>query len=149
MQVTVIAVGKVKEKYLQDGIAEYEKRLRPLIRLNILELSEEKRPANASPAQEDAAKRAEGNRIIAAIPDGSYTIALAIGGGLGFLCGWLIGRARSSGGERTWYVTRRWEDVSRTWTRIRGSLVLIADSDATDFFDGRHTIQNFINPGHT
>jgi 23S rRNA (pseudouridine1915-N3)-methyltransferase len=80
MQVTVIAVGKVKEKYLQDGIAEYEKRLRPLIRLNILELSEEKRPANASPAQEDAAKRAEGSRIIAAIPEGSYAIALAIGG---------------------------------------------------------------------
>ncbi len=80
MQITVIAVGKIKEKYLQDGIAEYEKRLRPLIRLNLLELPDEKRPVNPSPAQEDAAKKAEGTRVIAAIPSESYAIALDVGG---------------------------------------------------------------------
>ena len=80
MQVTVIAVGKIKEQYLRDGIAEYEKRLRPLIRLNLIELSEVKRPSSPSPAQENAARKAEGTRIIAAIPSESYAIALDVGG---------------------------------------------------------------------
>ncbi len=48
MHVRIIAVGKVKEKYLQEGIAEYEKRLRPYLDLQILEINEEKRPASAS-----------------------------------------------------------------------------------------------------
>ena len=45
MKILIIAVGKIKEKYLQDGIAEYLKRIRPYVKLNILELTEEKRPA--------------------------------------------------------------------------------------------------------
>jgi len=80
VQVTVIAVGKIKENFLREGIAEYEKRLKPLIRLNILELADEKRPTHPSPAQEDAAKGVEGRRIIAAIPPGSFAAALDVGG---------------------------------------------------------------------
>lgn len=67
MQITIIAVGKVKEKYLQDGIAEYEKRLRPLLKLRIIEIVEEKRPAHTPASQEIPVKNAEGNRIIAAV----------------------------------------------------------------------------------
>ena len=44
MQIKIIAVGKIKEKYLREGVAEYEKRLRPYVKLQILELVEEKRP---------------------------------------------------------------------------------------------------------
>ena len=80
MQVTVIAVGKIKEKYLQDGIAEYEKRLGPLVKLKIIEIAEEKRPAHTSLSQEIPVKNAEGSRIIAAIPPESYAIALDVGG---------------------------------------------------------------------
>jgi 23S rRNA (pseudouridine1915-N3)-methyltransferase len=80
MQVHIIAVGKIKEKYLQEGIAEYQKRLRPYVKLNIIELTEEKRPASASVSVETAAKEKEGERILAAIPEGSNIIALDMQG---------------------------------------------------------------------
>jgi 23S rRNA (pseudouridine1915-N3)-methyltransferase len=80
VQVTVIAVGKIKEKYLQDGIAEYEKRLRPYVKLQTLELPEEKRPVSCSNSQERAAKEKEGERILASIPSGAFVIALDIKG---------------------------------------------------------------------
>jgi len=80
MQILIIAVGKIKEKYLQDGIAEYQKRLRPYVKLHAIEISEEKRPASTSPAVESAAKEKEGERILAAIPEGSYVIALDMQG---------------------------------------------------------------------
>lgn len=80
MQIRIIAVGKIKEKFLHDGIAEYEKRLRPYVKLQIVELADEKRPASASPATESAALEKEGQRIIAAIPDGSFIIALDVKG---------------------------------------------------------------------
>jgi 23S rRNA (pseudouridine1915-N3)-methyltransferase len=80
MQIRIIAVGKIKEKYLQDGIAEYEKRLRPYTRFQVTEIPEEKRPAAATPAVERAAVEREGVRILAAIPAGSYVIALDIQG---------------------------------------------------------------------
>ena len=44
MQIRVVAVGRIKEKFLQEGIAEYQKRLRPYVKLQIIELAEEKRP---------------------------------------------------------------------------------------------------------
>jgi 23S rRNA (pseudouridine1915-N3)-methyltransferase len=76
MHIHIIAVGKVKEKYLREGIAEYEKRLRPYLNLQILELSEEKRPGSVSASIEKSAMEKEGGRILAAIPPGSFTIAL-------------------------------------------------------------------------
>jgi 23S rRNA (pseudouridine1915-N3)-methyltransferase len=80
MQIRVIAVGKIKEKFLQDGIAEYNKRLLPYAKVQIIELAEEKRPASASPATEAAAMEKEGERILTAIPEGSFVIALDIKG---------------------------------------------------------------------
>ncbi len=80
MQIRIIAVGKIKEKYLQEGIAEYEKRLRPYAKVQIVEITEEKRPLSASPAIESAAKEKEGERILAAIPEGSFVIALDLKG---------------------------------------------------------------------
>lgn len=80
MQVHIIAVGKIKETFLREGIAEYEKRLRPYLKLQIIEISEEKRSLSASPAVESAAKEKEGGRILEAIPEGSYIIALDIQG---------------------------------------------------------------------
>lgn len=80
MQIRVIAVGKIKEKFLQDGIAEYDKRLRPYAKVQVMELADEKRPASASPGTEAAAMEKEGDRILAAIPDGSFVIALDVRG---------------------------------------------------------------------
>jgi 23S rRNA (pseudouridine1915-N3)-methyltransferase len=80
MQIRIIAVGKIKDRYLQEGIAEYEKRLRPYVKLHIVELSEEKRPLSASPAIESVAKEKEGERILAAIPESSFVIALDMKG---------------------------------------------------------------------
>jgi 23S rRNA (pseudouridine1915-N3)-methyltransferase len=80
MHIRIIAVGKIKERFLQDGIAEYEKRLRPYAKLDIVEIGDEKRPASASAAIEAAAIEKEGERICAATPGGSFVIALDIGG---------------------------------------------------------------------
>jgi 23S rRNA (pseudouridine1915-N3)-methyltransferase len=80
MHIQIIAVGKIKEKYLQDGIAEYVKRLRPYVNLQILELAEEKRHASASASEEKAAMEKEGERILSAIPFGSFSIVLDIKG---------------------------------------------------------------------
>jgi 23S rRNA (pseudouridine1915-N3)-methyltransferase len=80
MQIQIIAVGKVKERFLQDGIAEYEKRLRPYVNLHIVQLPDEKRPASASAATEAAAIQKEGERICAVVPSGSFVIALDVGG---------------------------------------------------------------------
>jgi 23S rRNA (pseudouridine1915-N3)-methyltransferase len=95
MQIRVIAVGRIKEKFLQEGIAEYEKRLRPYVKLQIVELAEEKRPHPASPANESAAIEKEGERILGAIPAGSFIIALDVKGQ-----GWSSEDLAASFGER-------------------------------------------------
>jgi len=95
MQIRVIAVGRIKEKFLQEGIAEYEKRLRPYVKLQIVELAEEKRPHPASPANESAAIEKEGERILGAIPEGSFIIALDVKGQ-----GWSSEDLAASFGER-------------------------------------------------
>jgi 23S rRNA (pseudouridine1915-N3)-methyltransferase len=80
MQVQIIATGKVKERYLSDGIAEYGKRLRPYVKLRVTEVADDRRPANLSPAQQDQILTREGEKILAAIPEGSVTVALAVDG---------------------------------------------------------------------
>jgi Uncharacterized conserved protein len=52
MHIQIAAVGKIKEKYLADGIAEYAKRLRPYVKFDILEVPDEKVPETMSPAEE-------------------------------------------------------------------------------------------------
>lgn len=80
MHLQVVAVGRIKEPFLQEGIAEYVKRLRPYADLRIREIAEEKRPNGASPATEAAAVQKEGERILSAIPEGSLVVAMDIGG---------------------------------------------------------------------
>lgn len=80
MKITIIAVGKVKEKFYRDAIAEFEKRLSKYCKLEIIELADEKTPDNASAAQEAQIKAKEGDRILAAIKDNAYVCALAIEG---------------------------------------------------------------------
>ena len=59
MNITVICIGKLKEKYWTDAIAEYSKRLSRYCRLSIIELKEERLPDNASPAEEEHVKTAD------------------------------------------------------------------------------------------
>ena len=80
MQIHVIAVGRVKESYLSEGIAEYEKRLRPYAKIRIVEIADERRPARISPAQTAQHLHKEGARVLESIPPEGYTIALDISG---------------------------------------------------------------------
>ncbi|WP_067840523.1 23S rRNA (pseudouridine(1915)-N(3))-methyltransferase RlmH [Amphibacillus sediminis] len=80
MNITIISVGKLKEKYLKQGIEEYSKRLRAYANLNLVEVADEKAPENLSPAQMDEIKNKEGERILAKIPDDTYVITLEIKG---------------------------------------------------------------------
>ena len=80
MLVRIIAVGKIKEHFLTEGIAEYEKRLTPYLKLAIVDIADEKRGVHASAGQEQLTKDREGNRILAAIPEGAYVVALDVRG---------------------------------------------------------------------
>lgn len=80
MKITLITVGKIKEKYFTDAIAEYAKRLSRYCKLDIVEVADEKTPDGASESLENQIKEKEGERILSKIPDGAYVIALAIEG---------------------------------------------------------------------
>ena len=80
MKITCITVGKIKEKYLTEAIREYEKRLSRYCRLEIVELADEKTPDGAGAAEEAAIRDREGERILKAIKEDAYVIALAIEG---------------------------------------------------------------------
>lgn len=80
MKVTVIGVGRLKEKYWQAAIEEYSKRLSKYVKLDIIEVADEKAPETLSAAEEEIVKRNEGARILKNIKDGDYVIALAING---------------------------------------------------------------------
>ena len=80
MRISVVCVGKIKEKYFTMGIDEYSKRLSRYCKLDIIEVSDEKTPDNASEAEELMIKKKEGERILKHIKEGAYVIALAIEG---------------------------------------------------------------------
>lgn len=80
MRITLVVVGKIKEKFFAEAILEYEKRLSRYCKLEILQVADEKTPEKASKAQERQIKESEGQRILAQIKDGAYVIALAIKG---------------------------------------------------------------------
>ncbi len=80
MNITIISVGKIKEKYLKLGIDEYRKRLSGYCKLNIVEVLDEKAPENLSSAQGEAIKFREGQRILRHIRKGMYVISLDIKG---------------------------------------------------------------------
>jgi len=80
MKITVLCVGKIKEKYFESGIAEYTKRLSRYCKLEIIEVADEKTPDNASDLVERQIKEKEGERLKKHIKDDDYVIALAIEG---------------------------------------------------------------------
>lgn len=80
MKITVITVGKIKEKYLKDAIAEYSKRLSKYCKLEIVEVADEKTPDNASDVVEDAIRSKEAERILKYVKDDAFVITLEING---------------------------------------------------------------------
>ena len=80
MKITLITVGKIKEKYLKDAIAEYSKRLSRYCKLEIIEVADEKTPDQASETVEENIRNKEGERILKHIRDDMYVITLEIGG---------------------------------------------------------------------
>lgn len=80
MNITIISVGKLKEKYLKLGIDEYSKRLTRYAKMNIIEIPDEKAPENLSSAEEQIVKNKEGEGILKNIKDGMYVIALDLKG---------------------------------------------------------------------
>lgn len=80
MNISIICVGKVKESFYRDAIAEYSKRLSKYCKLKIVEVADEMTPDNASDTLCDQIKDKEGKRILANIKDNQYVIALAIEG---------------------------------------------------------------------
>lgn len=80
MNITIITVGKIKEKYLRDAIDEYSKRLSRYCKLDIIELPDEKTPDNASEKEELMIKDKEGDLILSKVKDNAYVIALDLKG---------------------------------------------------------------------
>ena len=80
MKITLITVGKIKEKYLKDAIAEYSKRLSRYCKLEIIEVADEKTPDQASETVEEGIRAKEGERILKHIKDDMYVVTLEISG---------------------------------------------------------------------
>ena len=80
MKITIISVGKIKEKFFEDAIKEYSKRLSKYCKLNFIEVKDEKTKENASTTEEDLVKETEGKRILDKLSSSSKVIALAIEG---------------------------------------------------------------------
>ena len=82
MKITILCVGKIKEKYWVQALSEYEKRLSRYCRLEITEVADEKTPDGAGEALERQIKEKEGRRLLEKIPDHAYVIALAVEGSM-------------------------------------------------------------------
>lgn len=80
MNISIISVGKLKEKYLKAGIEEYKKRLGSYAKINEVEVADEKAPEQLSEADMEIVKKKEGERILAKISPDAYVVALAIDG---------------------------------------------------------------------
>nr|WP_144925585.1 23S rRNA (pseudouridine(1915)-N(3))-methyltransferase RlmH [Paenibacillus bovis] len=80
MNITIVSVGKLKEKYLKQGIQEYLKRLSAYAKVQIVEVPDEKAPENMSEAEMEEVKRKEGVRILSNIGQDTYVITLEING---------------------------------------------------------------------
>ncbi|MDQ8736502.1 23S rRNA (pseudouridine(1915)-N(3))-methyltransferase RlmH [Paenibacillus sp. LHD-38] len=82
MHIQIAAVGKLKEKYLVLGIAEYAKRLGPYVKLTLTEVPDEKAPETMSPAEEAIVCEREGERLLAQLKPDAHVVALALEGEL-------------------------------------------------------------------
>ena len=80
MNITLYTVGKIKENFYRQAVAEYEKRLSRYCKLKIVEVADEKTPDKASETEELQIKAKEGERLLKQIKEGTFLIALAIDG---------------------------------------------------------------------
>ena len=80
MKIKIVSVGKLKEKYLKDGLAEYSKRLGRFTKLELVEVADEKTPDKASPLENQQILAREGERILAKINKGEFVVVLALEG---------------------------------------------------------------------
>ncbi len=80
MNINIICAGKIKEKYFTDAVNEYAKRLSRFVKLNIIEVPDEKIPENASEKEMETVKNKEGERILSKLPPSSFIVTLCIEG---------------------------------------------------------------------
>lgn len=80
MKIRIIAVGKIKEKYIRDGVKEYIKRLSRYCSIEIIEVEDERTSANLTDREMNIIKGIEGKRVLSKIPPNSYIIPLVIEG---------------------------------------------------------------------
>lgn len=80
MRVTVVCVGKLKESYWREAVAEYSKRLSRYMKLEIIEVADEKTPESMSEAQATEVKEKEGQRILKNVREDAFAVALAVEG---------------------------------------------------------------------
>ncbi len=80
MRITIAAVGKLKERYLKEGISEYTKRLSRFADVDIIEVDDEQAPDSLSPAQEAQVKAREAERLLKKVKEGGYIILLDLAG---------------------------------------------------------------------
>ena len=80
MKITILTVGKIKEKFFTDAVKEYTKRLSRYCKLEVIEVADEKTPENASAHEEELIRKKEGDRLLKYIKEDAYVSALAIHG---------------------------------------------------------------------
>ncbi len=80
MKISIICVGKIKEKFYKDALNEYLKRLSRYCKTEVLEVADEKTPDKASPLEEEQIMRKEGDRLLSRIKDDAFVITLEISG---------------------------------------------------------------------
>lgn len=80
MNITILAVGKIKESFYREALSEYQKRLKRYCHLEVIEVADEPAPERVSPAQADAIKQKEADRILKRLRDNSFVITLEIAG---------------------------------------------------------------------
>ncbi|WP_071461039.1 23S rRNA (pseudouridine(1915)-N(3))-methyltransferase RlmH [Bacillus massilinigeriensis] len=80
MNISIVTVGKLKEKYLKQGIEEYLKRLGGYAKVEVIEVADEKAPEELSEIEMEQVKQKEGERILAKVSQDAHVIALAING---------------------------------------------------------------------
>ena len=80
MKITLVTVGKIKEKFYKEALAEYEKRMTSYNKVEIIEVADEKAPETLSEKEIDQVKNAEGERILSKIKDDSFVVTLEIAG---------------------------------------------------------------------
>ena len=78
MKITIVAAGKMKEKYLAQGVDDFLRRLAPFARVSIVEINEERMAPDPSPAEKEGTLQKEGRRLLARVPEGSYLFVLDV-----------------------------------------------------------------------